>query len=88
LRELLIMAEARSKDNWNHTSTLLALMININRDPKKQRAVKPRELNPHEGKAKTILRGKGLRILKDVFVDRHPADRDKENSSASGRKDL
>jgi hypothetical protein len=64
------MAEAKSKDNWNHTSTLLALMININRDPKKQRAVKPKELNPHEQKVKDVLRGKGLRILKDVFVDR------------------
>jgi hypothetical protein len=66
------MAEAKSKDNWNHTSTLLALMININRDPKKQRAVKPKELNPHEQKVKDVLRGKGLRILKDVFVDRAP----------------
>jgi hypothetical protein len=66
------MAEAKSKDNWNHTSALLALMININRDPKKQRAVKPKELNPHEQNKKTILKGKGLRILKDVFV-RAPA---------------
>ena len=64
------MAESRSKDNWNHTSAVLALIINVNRDPKKRRAVSPKELNPHEHKKKTILRGKGLRILKDVFVDR------------------
>ena len=70
LKELLIMAEAKSKDNWNHTSAILALIINVNRDPKKRRAVSPRELNPHEQKKKTVLRGKGLRILKDVFVDR------------------
>jgi hypothetical protein len=62
------MAEAKSKDNWNHTSAILALIINVNRNPKKQRAVKPRELNPHERKVKAILRGKDLRILKDVFV--------------------
>jgi hypothetical protein len=70
LRELLAMAEAKSRDNWNHTSAVLALIINVNRDPKKQRAVKPKELNPHEQKPRTILRGKGLRVLKDVFVDR------------------
>jgi len=63
------MAEAKSKDNWNHTSAVLALIINVNRNPKKQRAVTPREINPHEQKAKTILKGKDIRILKDVFVD-------------------
>ena len=70
LRELLIMAESRSKDNWNHTSAVLALIINVNRDPKKHGAVSPKELNPHEKKVKTILKGKELRILKDVFIDR------------------
>jgi len=70
LRELLIMAESRSKDNWNHTSAVLALIINVNRDPKKHGAVSPKELNPHEKKAKTVLKGKGLRILKDIFIDR------------------
>ena len=68
LRELITMAEAKSRDNWNHTSAILALIINVNRNPKKQRAIKPNELNPHEQKVKTILKGKGLRILKDVFV--------------------
>ena len=72
LRELLIMAESRSKDNWNHTSAVLALIINVNRDPKKHSAVSPKELNPHEKKARTILKGKELRILKDVFVNRRP----------------
>jgi len=71
LRELVIMAEAKSRDNWNHTSAVLALIMNVNRDPKKHSAVTPRELNPHEKKVKTVLRGKGLRILKDVFVDRN-----------------
>ncbi len=64
------MAEAKSRDNWNHTSALLALIINVNRDPKKKRTVSPNEINPHERKPRTILRGKGLRVLKDVFVDR------------------
>ena len=69
LRELLAMAEAKSKDNWNHTSAILALIINVNRNPKKQRPLSPKELNPHEQKVKAVLKGKGIRILKDVFVD-------------------
>ncbi len=75
LRELLFMAESRSKDNWNHTSAVLALIINVNRDPKKHGAVSPKELNPHEKKARTILKGKELRILKDVFIDRKQNER-------------
>jgi hypothetical protein len=65
-----MMAEAKSRDNWNHTSAVLALIINVNRDPKKQRAITPAELHPQlrKSKPKTILRGKELRILKDVFV--------------------
>ena len=66
------MAESRSKDNWNHTSAVLALIINVNRDPKRHGAVSPKELNPHEKKAKTVLKGEDLRILKDVFVNRRP----------------
>jgi hypothetical protein len=41
------MADSRGKDNWNHTSSLLAMLFNINRDPKKQRAVSPEVFNPY-----------------------------------------
>ena len=65
------MAEAKGKDNWQHTSTVLALLANINRDPKKQKAFTPDDFNPYrkEPEKKTILKGKDLRILKDVFVN-------------------
>ncbi len=64
------MAEAKSKDNWQHTSSVLALLANINRDPKKQKAFTPDDFNPYRKspEKKTILKGKDLRILKDVFV--------------------
>ena len=64
------MAEAKGKDNWQHTSTVLALLANINRDPKKQQAFSPDDFNPYrkQPEKKTILKGKDLRILKDVFV--------------------
>lgn len=46
------MAEARQRDEWSRTSCVLALMVNTaaNRDPKRQKAVKPSEFNPFESK--------------------------------------
>ncbi len=40
------MAEAKSKDSWSHTSSILALIANVNRDPKKSRTFKPDDFNP------------------------------------------
>ena len=40
------MAEGRAKDAWQHTSSLLALIANVNRDPKKTKAFKPSDFNP------------------------------------------
>jgi len=37
LRELLEMADGRARERWTHTSWLLAMMANVNRDPKKSR---------------------------------------------------
>ncbi len=60
------MAEAKSRDNWNHTASILALIINVNRDPKKHRAVSPKQLNPYEqrsGKKDTKLAFKYMKAL-------------------------
>lgn len=47
------MAQGRSEQEdrraWNHTSAILAALLNTHRDPKK-RAVTPDELNPYIGK--------------------------------------
>ena len=40
------MAQARQQDNWNHTAALLAMLANVNRDPKKGRAFKPADFHP------------------------------------------
>ena len=62
------MSEARGRDTWQHTTSLLALMINLNRTKKTDPLCKPNEINPYIKKPKIVLRGKDLRILKDVFV--------------------
>ncbi|GHT30666.1 hypothetical protein FACS1894214_0950 [Planctomycetales bacterium] len=41
------MAEGKQRADWNRTSHLLALISNVNRDPKKSRAVTPQEVNPY-----------------------------------------
>jgi len=64
------MAEAKSQQRWAHTSALLAMLANVHRDPKKSRLFKPADFNPHlRGKEKTVAKV-GIKVLKQVFVDR------------------
>jgi len=64
------MAEARSREAWNRTATLLAMLANIHRDPKKGRVFRPSDFNPYEArKKKGIPLGAGnIGLLKQVFV--------------------
>ena len=82
----MIMAEAKSRDNWNHTSSLLSLIFNVNRDPKKQSPVKPSDLNPHTARKKTFLKAKDIKILKDVFVRPQSGRVKKSNKSGFAAK--
>ena len=63
------MAEGRSESLWSHTSVMLAMIANVNRDPKKTSAFKPDDFNPHARKKDVRLPG-NIRMLKQVFVDR------------------
>jgi hypothetical protein len=63
------MGEARSRQLWAHTSTLLAMLANVHRDPHKTRAYKPAEFNPHVRRTEKLPRV-GVTALKQVFVDR------------------
>jgi hypothetical protein len=62
------MADARQRAAWQHTASVLALLANCHRDPKKTRAFKPADFDPFArrgGDAKV-----GVDVLKDVFIDR------------------
>ena len=53
------MAEGRGRFEWNRTSSMMALLVNIFRDRKKGKAVKPADFNPypqHSGKAQPSVR--------------------------------
>jgi len=51
------MAHSRMEENWRHTASILTLMFNINRDPRKGNPAKPSDFYPfsENGKAASIL---------------------------------
>jgi len=68
------MAEAKARDEWAHTSCVLAMIANAHRDPKKTRAYRPSDFSPFEKKRKqgiAITPG-NIGLLKTVFVDACP----------------
>ena len=67
LRELVIMADARGQSEWEQTASLMALIVNLVRDPKKSKPAKPDVFNPYAQKEQKNLKAP-LSILKDVFV--------------------
>ena len=52
LRELLWMAEGRDRARWRHTSAVMALIANVNRDPKKGRLFEPSDFDPHSDESR------------------------------------
>ena len=65
------MAEGRDRQCWNHTSQLLALIANANRDPKKGRAFRPSDFNPYargKGRKGLPITKANIGVLRQVFV--------------------
>ncbi len=54
------MAEGRDRQLWAHTSSRMALLANVNRDPKKCRVLRPADFNPYAD-AKALRRGIPIR---------------------------
>ena len=72
LRELLWMAEGRGRDAWAHTSSLMALIANATRDPKKGRSFRPDHFNPYV-RRRTMgvpITPDNIGLLKAAFVVR------------------
>jgi hypothetical protein len=40
------MADARNRAEWGRAASIMALIANVNRDPKKSRAFKPGDFDP------------------------------------------
>lgn len=63
------MGEAKSQQAWAHTSSVLAMLANLHRDPKKTRTYKPDDFNPHVRKYSVTIQKVGIGLLKQVFID-------------------
>lgn len=48
LRQLRAMADGRNRRQWDHTSTLLAMLANVNRASKESPVYYPQQFHPYE----------------------------------------
>ena len=66
------MADGRAKFEWGIASSQMALVANLQRDPKKGQPFKPSDFNPFATKEqKIVLRGKDMKdALVAAFVRR------------------
>lgn len=65
------MVEGKGRADWARTSALMAMICNVNRDPKKGKASKPADFNPYieknEKDDRIELDGPGMKGLKKIF---------------------
>lgn len=66
------MAEARGRDNWAYTSAVLALVANVNLDPKKTRAYRPADFDPYaqHDRRRVVADKDSLAILREALEGR------------------
>ena len=69
------MAESRERSEWGRLSSLMALVANAHRDPKRHSTVRPEAFNPYAGRAAAELTRRSrpkapLTVLRDVFCRR------------------
>lgn len=64
------MAEGRGGFEWGRTSSLMALAVNLARDPRRGRPARPSDFNPFAPQPpKPVLKGKEmLAALKAAFI--------------------
>ena len=64
------MVEGKGRFDWAQTSSLMALAVNLMRDPRKGKAASPNDFNPFaEEPERIVLKGKEmLDALKAAFI--------------------
>ncbi|MEG1926258.1 MAG: hypothetical protein RR415_10985 [Ruthenibacterium sp.] len=62
------MATARSKKQWEHTSTIVWAVASVMHDPKNGK-ISPDDFNPYYEKKKQVLKVDG-HVLRDIFCSR------------------
>jgi len=64
------MAEGLGRERWAHTSALMALLANVNRDPKKGRAFRPSDFDPYSRNDRRIACKEDLAMLREALEAR------------------
>jgi hypothetical protein len=77
------MSEGKSREAWEHTSAMLAMIVNMSPGKKSSRKFTPLDFDPYAAAKKrdagdSASVGKvGVDVLKDMFVDGRKAGRKK-----------
>ncbi len=66
------MADARQREAWGRISSVMALIANTQRDPKKTRPFRPGDFDPF-AVSKPVPKV-GVGILKQVFIEKRVPD--------------
>jgi hypothetical protein len=61
------MLDGRQRHDWSIASSLMAVIANTNRDPKRSRRPKPSDFDPFSQRSRPVK--VGVSVLKDVFID-------------------
>ncbi len=67
------MAEGCQRESWSRFSSLMALVANCHRDPKKSRELKPRDFDPFPRRRPEPKLKMGIGILREVFCRKPPS---------------
>ena len=81
------MAEARGRAAWEQTSSILALVANVNRDPKKSRAFKPQDFSPYKAVKLPQAEAADLTMLLELFTGAGKGKRKPKSANKRGTTD-
>lgn len=56
------------QDEWGRTSSVMALLANCHRDPKRSRAFRPKDFDPFTARGKPPK--VSIEVLKEMFINR------------------
>ncbi len=66
------MSDGRSRERWEHTAFLAAMLANVNRDPKKTKPFKPDDFNPFADQVVTDdvieIDGTNIGVMRKAFT--------------------
>lgn len=63
------MADGKRRDEWDRTSAVLAMLVNVNMDTRKHKPISPSEFNPFAPRRREGRIEVEMKDLRHIFVD-------------------